>query len=234
MRPNFLITFTAIGLIAGLLSLGFWQLERADWRHAQQQLTEERQQLTPLHIAHFPEGSLTELAGRQVRLRGRFLEQQFLLDNQVHNHQPGFRVLTPFETDTHRQIVLVDRGWIAQGDSRQQLPDIRLTPRPANYVEGQIHLPQINPFVDTEHLIEGDGWPRIIQSIDYAPLAAALSELTLVPAVVRLGPDQPQGYLRQWPKPPMTAEKHTGYAVQWFAMAGMVLILIGLYWMRRR
>ena len=69
----------------------------------------------------------------------------------------------------------------------------------------------------------------MVQEVDYPRLAERLSELSLVPATVRLGSDQPHGYVRAWPGPPMSADKHTAYAVQWFAMAGAVLILFLLY-----
>ena len=34
--------------------------------------------------------------------------------------------------------------------------------------------------------------------------------------------------------PPMTAARHAGYAAQWFALAGLLALLFGLYWLRAR
>ena len=228
-RPSFLLSFAAIALTAIFLSLGFWQLERAELRRAQDELKQERAQLSPVYITSFPEESLEELAGRRIRLRGHYLLRQFLFDNQIHDKQPGYHVLSPFELSTYQQVVLINRGWVPAEADRSRLPSVPIPEEVEIQLEGMIYLPQSNPFTDSEHLLEGHGWPQVIQDIDYPRLAERLSELSLVPATVRLDPSQPHGYTRVWPNPPMSAEKHTAYAVQWFAMAGVVVILFLLY-----
>jgi surfeit locus 1 family protein len=40
-----------------------------------------------------------------------------------------------------------------------------------------------------------------------------------------LSRDAPDGYLREWRPAVMTPEQHLGYAVQWFAMAGALVVL---------
>ena len=236
LRPPLLIGCAALALVAALLALGFWQLDRADARRAHDARQQARAQLAPVYLTRFPEdGTLAELAGRQVRLRGRYLPRQFLRDNQVLDRRPGYHVLTPFELATYQQVVLVDRGWVPAGADRRRLPAAPLPDAPdapRALLEGRMHLPQPNPFTDAAHLLEGESWPQVIQDIDYERLAERLGELALVPAVVRLGPQEPHGFERRWPPPPMSAAKHTGYAVQWFAMAGMALLLFALYYRR--
>lgn len=188
--------------------------------------------MSPVYITSFPEGSLEELADRRVRLRGHYLPRQFLLDNQIHNKQPGYHVLSPFELSTYQQVVLINRGWVPTGTDRSRLPPVPLPAETEIQVEGVIYLHQANPFTDEDYLLEGHGWPQVIQDIDYVRLAERLTELSLVPATVRLGETQPHGFTRVWPGPPMSAEKHTAYAVQWFAMAGAVMILFLLYLFR--
>ena len=232
LRPTLLLSFATVALTAIFLSLGFWQLERAELRRAQDELKQERAQLSPVYITSFPEESLGGLAGRRVRLRGHYLPGQFLLDNQIHNKRPGYYVLSPFELSTYQQVVLVNRGWVPAKTDRSRLPSVPVPAETEIQLEGRVYLPQSNPFTDSDHLLEGHGWPQVIQDIDYSRLAERLSELALVPATVRLGEDQPHGYTRAWPGPPMSAEKHTAYAVQWFAMAGAVVVLFLLYLVR--
>ncbi len=228
-RPTFLLGFASVALAATFLSLGFWQLERADHRRAQDELKRERERLSPVYITSFPEDSLGELAGRRVRLRGQYLPDQFLLDNQVQDRRPGYHVLSPFALSTYAQVVLVNRGWVPAQADRSLLPSVPAPSGTKIQIEGIVHLPQANPLTDPDLLMEGRGWPQVIQDIDYARLAERLSELSLVPATIRLGADQPDGYARAWPGPPMSAEKHSAYAVQWFAMAAAVTILFLLY-----
>ena len=229
VRPTLLLGLLSTAIIAIFLSLGFWQLERADERRARDALQQERAQLSPVYITSFPETLAEELAGRQIRIRGRYLPEQFLLDNQVHKKQPGYHVLSPFALATLQQVVLVNRGWVPAGSRRDRLPPVPLPEDQDLLIEGTVHLPQANPFTDPEHLMEGRGWPQRIQDIDYARLAERLGEPALVPATVRLAETEPHGFIRQWPAPPMSAHKHTGYAIQWFAMAAAVLFLFLAY-----
>ena len=232
LRPTFLLGFGATALIAIFLSLGFWQLERAELRRNQDVLKQEQAQLSPVYITSFPEESLEELADRRVRLRGHYLPQQFLLDNQVHEKQPGYHVLSPFELSPYGQVVLVNRGWVPAGARRDRLPHIPIPEDAEIQIEGTVYFPQQNPFTNQDYLLEGHGWPQVVQGIDYPRLAARRAGPSLVPATIRLADDQPHGHTRIWPTPPMTAEKHVGYAIQWFALAGATLVLFLLFFAR--
>jgi cytochrome oxidase assembly protein ShyY1 len=57
-----------------------------------------------------------------------------------------------------------------------------------------------------------------------ALLSAGLSE-PLFPWELRLAPDQPGGFRRDWPVVNVSPEKHRGYALQWFTMAAALLLL---------
>ncbi len=230
-RPTLLITLAAVALIAIFMSLGFWQLQRAEQREAADAQAQKRAQLTPVYLTHFPDGTLEELHGRHIRLRGRYLSRQFLLDNQIQNKQVGFHVLTPFELANYEQVVLINRGWVRAHSDRQSLPDIPVPGEEEIQIEGLLYRTEQNPFTDADFLMEGHGWPQIIQDLDYERLAERLGELSLIAATVRLADNQQNGFVRAWPAPPMSAAKHTGYAVQWFAMASAVLVLLLLYFL---
>ena len=62
---------------------------------------------------------------RPVTVSGTFdAEHQILLDNKIRGGRVGYDVITPLVL-SDRRIVLVDRGWIAAGPSRAQLPQVR-------------------------------------------------------------------------------------------------------------
>ena len=138
LRPTLLLSFATVALTAIFLSLGFWQLERAELRRAQDELKQERAQLSPVYITSFPGESLEELAGRRIRLRGHYLPWQFLLDNQIHDKQPGYHVLSPFELSTYQQIVLVNRGWVPAKADRTRLPSVPVDSETEIQLEGMI------------------------------------------------------------------------------------------------
>ena len=57
---------------------------------------------------------------------------------------------------------------------------------------------------------------------------AALAGRHLLPFEVRIDPDSPLALTAEWPVVNQSSSQHIGYAVQWFAMAG-VLFLIGIW-----
>ncbi len=109
--------------LAVFVSLGYWQLGRA---HEKQALFDAFMQGSQDTVDATGLG-FDELARYQhVRLRGAYdATRQILLDNMPSvTGRPGFRVLTPFERADGRGWVLVDRGWVPLGATREDLPDV--------------------------------------------------------------------------------------------------------------
>ena len=57
--------------------------------------------------------------------------------------------------------------------------------------------------------------------------------LDLVPGLVLLDADQPDGFRRNWRPSDFGPERHIGYAVQWFALA-ITLVVLFLAWSFRK
>jgi surfeit locus 1 family protein len=64
------------------------------------------------------------------------------------------------------------------------------------------------------------GWPRLVQYPRMEELAVDLGR-ELAPRQVLLDPAVPDGYVRDWVVPGTPADRHLGYAVQWFAFAAV-------------
>jgi len=63
--------------------------------------------------------------------------QQVLIDNQINNGKVGYKIYTPFYYDQDKAI-FVDRGWISQGKTRNDLPNINFNAETAhNWKFGQ-------------------------------------------------------------------------------------------------
>lgn len=192
-RPRAWALALAVAACAAGIALGNWQAHRA----------EEKRALG---------------AGLQrIEARGEFLpEHTVLLDNKLRQRRPGYEVVTPLRT-SHSHI-LVNRGWIAAGPSREVLPEVR-TPAGEVRIEGVVlqRLPQ------ALHLQE-DPKSRVRQNLDVAAFAAETG-MRLQPFVIEQhrGPDD--GLLRDWPRRDAGVEKHDMYALQWYSLAVLAVVL---------
>ena len=61
---------------------------------------------------------------KHVAARGRFVDERTVyLDNKLRHGRPGYEVNAPLRLDG--TYVLVNRGWVPAGKSREVLPQIR-------------------------------------------------------------------------------------------------------------
>ncbi|MCB1874401.1 MAG: SURF1 family protein [Chromatiales bacterium] len=204
-----------------LLYLGFWQLGRAD----------EKSRIMAQFAANAEGDALrlnAEVASHEdfryqvVQSHGSFLGgRQLLLDNQIEAGQPGFHVFTPFQTD-EGDMILVNRGWVPMDMHRDPVGDLRVDEKP-RILRGVLnHPPDVGYRLDA---VDASDWPRLVQYIDTEELSATLGQ-KLLPSIVWLDPQTPDGFVRQWKVVPFGPEKHLGYAVQWF---GLAAALVGIY-----
>ena len=153
-----------------------------------------------------------------------------LIDNKVRGGRPGYEVVTPFKIAPSNRYVLVDRGWVAQGPTRKQLPSVQ-TPAGIVKIVGRATIPPkryLELKADT-----GEGTLR--QNLDIERIAAS-SGLTLLPFIVEqtdpVAP--PDDLLRDWPMPDFGIESHLSYMVQWYSLAALAIALwLVLNWQRR-
>ena len=213
------ILLTLVGVVI-FTSLGFWQLDRAAYKETIRLKFSER---LAAGYQHYEPGVLGEdLAYRRFLFQGRFDNRHhFLLDNQVHEGQAGYHVLTPFEISNSDAIVLVNRGWVAWGATRETLPPIQAT-RSDDHVRGIAHLPVQSKF-RLGKIELGQQWPQLIPYLDIEALREQYSP-RLLPMILWLAPEQPGHYQRDWRPVWMPPEKSRAYAVQWFSFAGIALL----------
>ena len=212
-------------IVPGLLWLGLWQLDRASQKQALEarfliQLQQEPIELDGMNAA----AAFQDLRYRRVSGAGRYLTRHFLLDNRTHRGVAGYHVLTPFEIEHGTNLgVIVNRGWIPVGVSRQSLPRISV-PDEVVIVNGRIRIPG-ESFLLGETGYRNDLWPRVVQNIDLVQMEKAL-RLRLLPIVVELDPADRYGFERHWrPYGGLHPERHRAYAFQWFALA-LTLVVI--------
>lgn len=234
-QPGLVPTVAFVLLLPGLIALGFWQLDRAEQRAGLLDSFDAQRTASPVHLNSDrlePDAMLF----RPARADGEFLpERTLLLDNQTHRRTVGYHVLTPYRLAGRQQAVLVDRGWVAAGDSRAELPSVAMETTDVS-ITG--HLDQGPPTgIRLGGIADGEsGWPLRIQYIDYAELGDRLGT-ELLPAVVRLAPDSAEGFVREWrPEHPdgYGPERNRAYAVQWFGLAAALVVIYFAVNLRRR
>ncbi len=219
LRPlPVIVLLAALGL---LFALGFWQLQRGAQKQALLELVTLRSTQPALQVGRAVLGSGLEYFPAVVR--GEYeTTGQFLLDNKSHAGRPGFYVLTPFRISGSDTRLLVNRGWIPLQGSRSQLPQPQV-PAGSRQLAGQLYAPQQAFTLERKPPPPG---AALRQNLDLAVLNAQAPH-PLQPYVLRLSAKEPGGFVRQWPLPGGQAvNRHRGYALQWFAMA---LVLVGVF-----
>ena len=215
--PGILISIT----IWGLLSLGFWQLDRAE---------EKRQIEGEIVLAQSNPAQLVtqvdELLSKehyQVILKGHYDDdKQFIYDNQIVKGNAGYYVLTPFALNDTTAI-LVNRGFVPWYGKRDKLADIKVN---NNDVTIKVQLIKPKQRIKLKQQDIESSFPVLIQSLDLEKLSQ-LSGYQIIPMLAQLDVKAENGFFRQWQPFYGSVDKHLGYALQWFLMA-LVLSLIAI------
>jgi surfeit locus 1 family protein len=219
-----------VALAALAIALGNWQRHRADEKGAAAALASAAARQAPLDLAAAGNDAGAVLY-RIVRGSGEYdATHAVFIDNKVHGGRPGYEVVTPFRLAPNKRYVLVDRGWVAQGPTRQPLPSVR-TPEGVIEITGRATLPPKRYL----ELKADSGEGALRQNLDIERIAAS-SGLSLLPFVVeQIDPVNPRDdLLREWPQPDFGIERHLSYMVQWYSLAGLAILLwAALNWRRR-
>ncbi len=218
----FIVIVAAAGLLVGL---GVWQLSRAAEKQALDDNFAARAQQAPM-VLDGPAPDYGVLRYRRSRLAGHFISgSNFLLDNRTYRGVAGYHVLTPMRLARGGNAVLVNRGWLAVGPSRQHLPAIT-TPVDELHLQGLITLPPSEVVLLGPGGYETSDWPRVVQYVGINQIEQATG-LNLLPVVVLLDPDSPGGFMRAWQPvgSSLGAAKHRAYAIQWFSLAAIFLFV---------
>jgi cytochrome oxidase assembly protein ShyY1 len=230
------------------MSLGQWQLSRADERRAIAQAIQAGRVATPISLDnHQDQAELRDW--RPAEATGHWLPQfSLLLDNRNLDGKPGLWLATPLMLKDG-SAVLVLRGWAARPIGQYNaFPNIALDNGTVT-VSGELfsRVPQLYAIAEESALTFSE-IPSAIhekgldlnelsrrQNVSIDSLSKATG-LRFLPAVLMQTSDDGAALSRQWPEPSVDANKNTGYAMQWFIFAAIAFGALGvLLWrlMRR-
>jgi surfeit locus 1 family protein len=217
LQENKLLTSFSIFFVFVFVFLGIWQIERAANKEALLQDFNSEQESPPTRLtSQSPNWS-------RVFVDGVFdSSRQILIDNQIHNGKVGYKIFTPFRFDDNK-IVLVDRGWIGQGQSRSDLPQLNILEKKSRII-ATVTSPEQGVLAGSELLT--NEWPRVSQSKAVEVIALAFNEPILdIVLVLDPGSSQITEFIQIKPFA-ITPVKHYGYAMQWFTMS---IVLLGMF-----
>jgi surfeit locus 1 family protein len=227
------MTLLVFAGVAILCRLGIWQLDRLAQRRAINATIAARMSDPPAPLTK----ALAEMDAqeyRRVEARGVFdSSHEIVQRNRALDGAPGVHVLTPLRLSGSDATVLVDRGWIPQGESTPEARQAYAAPTGEVLVHGQIRRSQENvgapfdpPFGPERPRL--DAWfhvdiTRIAQQTGY-PLLPVFIEQLPAPGDPALPRRDPTTDLGEGP--------HLSYAIQWFSFA--LILLVGYLAVSRR
>lgn len=228
------LAFLAFSLVAfGLLVwLGIWQVQRLQWKEDLIARMSDQVSSAPLSVAEI---EARQAAGEDVEFMratasGRFVHDHELFVFTTVEGEMGWKVVTPLEMGGGR-AVLVDRGFIPY-----DLKD------PASRAEGR---------PDGTVSVTGAVRPRASAQAPFAPdndIDANVWHWWALPAMAEAaGLERASPFILQaeprpgdpaWPRastpdPAAIPNRHLGYAVTWFGLAAILVLVNGLYLLRR-
>jgi len=231
--PRLLPTITVLLLLPLLISLGFWQLQRAEFKRTLLASYDTNRNAKPLALKDAPNQPENFIP---IHIQGHYDNQHsILVDNVIIDHQVGYYVVTPIllSREFHRQAILINRGWIPRGASREHLPKVSAVIEPVA-LEGFVSYPNPKPFLlndaDEKQPIS---WPLRVPALKLKQLENKLG-YSLYPYLLKLKAEEKTGFKRNWqPTLRMGPQKHEAYAFQWFALALTLLVLYLMVSFRR-
>ena len=209
-------------MLAVLLGLGTWQVERLHWKQALLAQIARAEAAPAVPLPAEPDPFI------KVQVTGRLREDlAATYGAEVHEApagpQLGTQLIVPLER-TDGNTILVDRGWVPMSRPRAiALPVGEVT------VEGYVRPgDKAGWFSATDNPAT-----RQFYTLDPAAIGAALELPSAAPFIlVAVGPAPPERYpdpARHLPRPP---NNHLSYAITWYGLA-VALVVIFVLWARK-
>jgi surfeit locus 1 family protein len=230
LRELMLPTVCTIVAFAMLAGLGIWQIKRLQWKQDLITRIETRAAAQPIALA---QAMGRKEAGDDVRHARVVLEGRFQHEGEVHLYslaggRAGWRIITPMAL-SGGGVVLVDRGFVPH---RLKQAGTRSEGQVEGMVRvvGRIRLPQRRDAFAADNDPQKNEWFwRDLDAMAGAALGDTQSQ-SLVPLIVELEATDVAG---GWPRGGVAVVKpsnrHLGYAITWFALAVIVLIIYGIF-----
>ncbi len=215
MKNKFLFSVFVYFIILTLLSLGFWQIYRLNWKLELIEQIENSLKNDPVELSNIEKKNYL-----RIKTSGDIdFDKQIYLYNLNDAGKPGFEVINPIKIGDKNY--LVNRGWIPF--EKKDLPEINLVDQ--NQIVGTLMLQTKPSTFKPENDIEKNYWFTLDREDILKFTGRNFSEY-----VIYLNGDY------KIPKPRVITAKisnnHKKYAITWFSMA-ISILLIYLYFRKK-
>lgn len=215
MKNKFLFSVFVYFIILTLLSLGFWQIYRLNWKLELIEQIENSLKNDPVELTIIEKKNYL-----RIKTSGDIdFDKQIYLYNLNDAGKPGFEVINPIKIGDENY--LVNRGWIPF--EKKDLPEINLVDQ--NQIFGTLMLQTKPSTFKPENDIEKNYWFTLDREDILKFTGRNFSEY-----VIYLNGDY------KIPKPRVITAKisnnHKKYAITWFSMA-ISILLIYLYFRKK-
>ncbi|GIV65078.1 MAG: SURF1-like protein [Bellilinea sp.] len=230
LSPRWIFTTLLVMMaVAVMIRLGFWQLDRLEWRRDLNQRILGQLNSPPLNLNNdIPVTKLFDMEYRMIQVSGVYdYEHEFLWRNQVWENQPGYHLFTPLRIEGSDWVIYVNRGWIPLGaaDAKSRLQyrrDGMVT------LSGMLRQPMPKPAIGGVADPPPDSNQPVPDAWNWIDLERWRTEtgLNLLPVWVQ---EAPHGVALQPPFPSLpeieiSEGPHFGYALQWFSFAAILAL----------
>jgi surfeit locus 1 family protein len=223
-----------IGLVV-LIQLGQWQMDRLRWKNdliaAIETAYQADPQNTPLTRTRLETLKSQGIVFDYGTVRGTYLHAaEIAIGPRTHQGKPGYHIITPLRlADATDTLVLVNRGWVPL-DQAQRLTRADTRHRAASVIIGTVRaIPKPNPMTPANDPAR-DQWFQI----DPAQIAAHFKlDASILDHVMIYAESEtpsfplPVAHEKGW----MPENNHLGYALFWFGMALVLVVIYGIrFW----
>lgn len=229
-RDLILLSALAAGAFAILVGLGVWQLQRLEWKQGLITRLEERVKAEPITLAEVNERreAHQDIEYLRTRVKGEYLHGKERHLYTVEDGKVGWRIITPLKLQTGR-FVMVDRGFVPEALKQP-------SSRPGSPVDGWSLVTGIVRLPDNQRLFTPDNAPEknVWHWRDLEGMASSVLSQEQMKQLEPLFIQQENiPAMKEWPQAGYSninlPNKHLEYALTWFALAGVLLVVFAFY-----
>ena len=232
MKIPFWGTILTIISVIILCKLGFWQLDRLQWK---------TKMLNAIKTEYARNAAQTPLSNADLAAdikfkRGYMIgeydhEKEILIQSQTNKGMLGYHLLSPFylfpeNKNESKAVILVNRGWIP---INREMPENGKIERPENTIKitGMLKKPPAYNMFVPENNPDQDIWYRI----DLSQIAKSKEIKEFIPYIFHIETESQNEQSGNTRYPVATAIKqrinnnHAQYALFWFSMSAVMIII---------